>query len=177
MRYRVRRVGENTEALVSNNQLGEAWIKTHRWYQESKGNRAPPTKELNGTNLNPVRRLLQAASTGGRATTNPSATSKYCRRTSRRRGNCSGGTENLVDQDGRIICNEGGIPKVMSTGINQGERYGYRGVGKNGECNAGSVSGQEILEAMMWKIMVLIPKGGGGYIGIGLLEAIWKVCM
>ena len=33
-----------------------------------------------------------------------------------------------------------------------------------------------IPEALMWKTMVLIPKGKWGYIGIGLVETIWKVC-
>ena len=33
-----------------------------------------------------------------------------------------------------------------------------------------------ILEAMTWTTMVLIPKVGGGYRGIGLVEVIWKVC-
>ena len=33
-----------------------------------------------------------------------------------------------------------------------------------------------IPEALMWKTMVLIPKGGGEYRGIGLVETIWKVC-
>ncbi len=28
---------------------------------------------------------------------------------------------------------------------------------------------------MLWSIVVLIPKGGGDYRGIGLLEPIWKV--
>ena len=33
-----------------------------------------------------------------------------------------------------------------------------------------------IPDALMWKTMVLIPKGKGEYIGIGLVETIWKVC-
>ena len=33
-----------------------------------------------------------------------------------------------------------------------------------------------IPEEMTWKTMVLIPKCGGGYRGIGLFEVIWKVC-
>ena len=33
-----------------------------------------------------------------------------------------------------------------------------------------------IPEALMWTTMVLIPKGGGDYRGIGLVEIIWKVC-
>ena len=33
-----------------------------------------------------------------------------------------------------------------------------------------------IPEAMTWTTMILIPKGGGGYRGIGMVEAIWKVC-
>ena len=28
---------------------------------------------------------------------------------------------------------------------------------------------------LLWSIVVLIPKGGGDYRGIGLLEPIWKV--
>ena len=28
----------------------------------------------------------------------------------------------------------------------------------------------------MWTKMVLIPKGGGDYRGIGLVETIWKFC-
>ena len=31
-------------------------------------------------------------------------------------------------------------------------------------------------EALTWMTIVLIPKGVGGYIGIGLVEVIWKVC-
>ena len=33
-----------------------------------------------------------------------------------------------------------------------------------------------IPEGIMWTTVVLIPKGYGGYRGIGLVEAIWKVC-
>jgi hypothetical protein len=33
----------------------------------------------------------------------------------------------------------------------------------------------EIPRQLLWIIVVLIPKGGGGYRGIGLLEPIWKV--
>ena len=33
-----------------------------------------------------------------------------------------------------------------------------------------------ILEAFMWKKMVLISKGSGEYRCIGLVETIWKVC-
>ena len=33
-----------------------------------------------------------------------------------------------------------------------------------------------IPEALMWKTIVLIPKGGGKYRGIGLVETTWKVC-
>jgi hypothetical protein len=29
---------------------------------------------------------------------------------------------------------------------------------------------------LLWVIVVLIPKGGGDYQGIGLLEPMWKVC-
>ena len=31
-----------------------------------------------------------------------------------------------------------------------------------------------IPEAMAWTTMVLIPKGGGGYTGIWMVEVIWK---
>ena len=41
-RSRVRRVGEEIEALVSNNQVRDVWSKTRRWCQESKGHRVPP---------------------------------------------------------------------------------------------------------------------------------------
>ena len=33
-----------------------------------------------------------------------------------------------------------------------------------------------IPDALMWKTMVLIPKGKREYRGIGLVETIWKVC-
>ena len=29
---------------------------------------------------------------------------------------------------------------------------------------------------ILWVVVVLIPKGGGNYRGIGLLKPIWKVC-
>ncbi len=32
-----------------------------------------------------------------------------------------------------------------------------------------------IPEQMRWEIIVLLPKGGGDYRGIGLLEPFWKV--
>jgi hypothetical protein len=34
----------------------------------------------------------------------------------------------------------------------------------------------EIPPHLLWVIIVLIPKGGGDYRGIGLLEPMWKVC-
>ena len=34
----------------------------------------------------------------------------------------------------------------------------------------------EIPPQLLWVIIVLIPKGGGDYWGIGLLEPMWKVC-
>ncbi len=34
----------------------------------------------------------------------------------------------------------------------------------------------DIPPQLLWVIVVLIPKGGGNYQGIGLLEPIWKVC-
>ncbi len=37
-------------------------------------------------------------------------------------------------------------------------------------CEHGSVP-----EQMRWEIIVLLPKGGGDYPGIGLLEPFWKV--
>ena len=33
-----------------------------------------------------------------------------------------------------------------------------------------------ILEELEWNTMVIIPNSGWGYIGIGLVEVIWKVC-
>ena len=32
-----------------------------------------------------------------------------------------------------------------------------------------------IPKQMKWEIIFLLPKGGGGYCGIGLLEPFWKV--
>jgi hypothetical protein len=34
----------------------------------------------------------------------------------------------------------------------------------------------DILPQLLWVIVVLIPKGGGNYQEIGLLEPMWKVC-
>jgi hypothetical protein len=34
----------------------------------------------------------------------------------------------------------------------------------------------EIPPQLLWVIIILIPKGGGDYRGIGLLEPMWKVC-
>ena len=34
-----------------------------------------------------------------------------------------------------------------------------------------------IPEALTWTTMVLMPKCGGDYIGIGLVAFIWKVCV
>ncbi len=34
----------------------------------------------------------------------------------------------------------------------------------------------DIPPQLLWVVVVLIPKGGGDYCGIGLLEPIWKVC-
>ena len=33
-----------------------------------------------------------------------------------------------------------------------------------------------IPETLAWNTVVLIPKGGGGYRGMVLVEVIWKVC-
>jgi hypothetical protein len=34
----------------------------------------------------------------------------------------------------------------------------------------------DIPPQLLWVIVILIPKGGGDYRGIGLLEPTWKVC-
>ena len=44
-KIRMRRAGEEIKALMSNNQVKEAWSKTQRWYREAKGHRVPPTSE------------------------------------------------------------------------------------------------------------------------------------
>ena len=33
-----------------------------------------------------------------------------------------------------------------------------------------------VLEEIAWVNMLLIPKGKGGYRGIGIVEVFWKVC-
>ena len=32
-----------------------------------------------------------------------------------------------------------------------------------------------LMEESTWQVVVLIPKGGGEYLGIGLVEVVWKV--
>ena len=44
-KIRVRRAGEDIEALVPNDKVREAWSKTQWWYQEAMGHRVPPTSE------------------------------------------------------------------------------------------------------------------------------------
>ena len=49
-RSRVRRVGEEIESLVSNDQVREVRSKNQRWYLEAKGHQVPPTSDqLNQT--------------------------------------------------------------------------------------------------------------------------------
>ena len=64
----------------------------------------------------------------------------------------------------------------MVTGSDKRERAGYQNVGKSGKCHTGSVSGRIHAGGLDVATMVLIPKGKGGYRGIGLMETIWKVC-
>ena len=45
-RSRARRAGGGIKAVVSNNQVIEAWSKTQRWYQESKVHQVPPNNNL-----------------------------------------------------------------------------------------------------------------------------------
>ena len=33
-----------------------------------------------------------------------------------------------------------------------------------------------VLEEIAWDMMVIPPKGKGGYRGIGIVEVLWKVC-
>ena len=44
-RCRARKVGEEIELLVVNDQPREAWSKIQVWYQESKGHRDPPPEK------------------------------------------------------------------------------------------------------------------------------------
>ena len=44
-KIRVRRAGEDIEALVPKDKVREAWSKTQWWYREAKGHRVPPTSE------------------------------------------------------------------------------------------------------------------------------------
>ena len=41
----MRRVGEEIETLVSNDQVREAWSKNQWLYREAKGHQVPPTSE------------------------------------------------------------------------------------------------------------------------------------
>ncbi len=34
---------------------------------------------------------------------------------------------------------------------------------------------ESVPKQMTWEIIILLPKGGGNYRGIGLLEPVWKV--
>ena len=45
MRSRVKRAGEDIDALLSNDQLIEAWSKTQRWYLEAKGHQVHHTSD------------------------------------------------------------------------------------------------------------------------------------
>ena len=100
-KIRVRRAGEEIEALMSNNQVRELWSKTQRWYQEAKGHQVPP---------DPTGRPLHAPSSGGRNNSNLSTTGKYRGWKPRGRGDIGGGKENPVGKGGRTIGDEGGTP-------------------------------------------------------------------
>ena len=130
---------------MENYQLREAWSKIQRWYQEVKGHQGSPSspnQRSTGTNLNPAVGPLQAAPTGGRATTNHVTTGKYCGQAYERREYCGSSAETPDGTGGRTIRHEGRKSEDMATGGNQGERFRHREVGQIGEYNAGSVPGR-----------------------------------
>ena len=73
----------------------------------------------------------------------------------------------------------------MENGItSEGEaKGGYMGkgprhttVGESGKFGKMSFKEGRLPVALTWKMLVLLPKGGREYRGIGLVEVVWKVC-
>ena len=70
----------------------------------------------------------------------------------------------------RTIGHEVITTEYMSTVINQVEIPRHQEVGKLVSIVQVVFRDGYIPEALIWTTMVLVPKGGGGYIGIGLVE-------
>ena len=63
----------------------------------------------------------------------------------------------------------------MAEGSNTGKIPRHKTSGKNGEGDKGGIQkGTHIPMTLTWKTVVLIPKVGIYYRGIGLVEVIWK---
>ena len=41
--------------------------------------------------------------------------------------------------------------------------------------DTGNLGQRGVPRQMLWMVVVILPKGGGGFCGIGLLEPLWKV--
>ena len=69
--------------------------------------------------------------------------------------------------------------KEWLAGVVEEEKEGKEGAGDNWRLFLSRITTiwetGEIPNPMLWVIVVLIPKGGGDYHGIGLLEPLWKV--
>ena len=141
----------------------------------SQGSPSSPHQRGTGTNLNPAGVSLYTAPTGGITNYNTGTASKYRVQTSERRVYFSGSAKPPFGVGGRSIGNEGRTPEYMAIVDNQVERPRHREVGKLVSITQLAFRDGYILEAMTWKMMVLISKGGVGYIGIGLIKVTWKV--
>ena len=93
-----------------------------------QGSPSLPHHKRAGTNLNPVGGLIQAATTGGRATTNPGTTGKYYGQASRRREDCGSSAKVPYGTVGGTIGHKVITPEDMATGGNQGEISRHREV-------------------------------------------------
>ena len=120
--------------------LREAWSKIQRCYQLDKVDPDPHTIEFLEQTSNLREDLYRRCPPeGGGGTTNPGTTSKNCRQSFGRRGDCGGSSETPDGTGRRTISHEGRIPECMAPGGNQGEIPRHQEVGQIGEYNIGSV--------------------------------------
>ena len=173
---RVRRVGEEIEAIVSKNQLREAWSKIQRWFREAKGHRAPPTSErLDQTSTlrediyskhppegAPLPILVQPVIIAD----GPPEVGEIVAAVRKLRSGRVGGPSGMKAERLKSWLREATREKEPDT--ETWEKV----------ISVTKLAFQEgyILESLMWKMMFLIPKGGREYRGIGLVDTIWKVC-
>ena len=161
--------GTNIKALLTEGKTREAWGTIKRWYHKTKYHPPPPTMEGLDHNSTlredlyrqrppefvPVPIIVQQVEIPDKLSV--------------RGGYISVSTGPAHGEIRRSSRDEGISPAGVAKGIETGKGISHRTVGDTGKFEKLEFQEGRLPVDLTWEVMVLLPKWGGEYIGIGLV--------